>query len=767
MRSTRMVKEFAALLLPAARLVWRLVETLPPTAAGSSSSSSVQARPLSAGVPAAAVASDADKQLLLLATQFGTYAVCLLGADSAVAFPAEAACSDELAQVLLLYLACTAACTRQLQTNARFAATASGGNSSRSDRGSSSSSRRSSSSAAQASSSQGSTDVPPHHMALLSALAPVLQQPPIFPAGLEEHVQQLAALAAPSLSVVSGFLVLRTQLLQHSQAPPAAAAAAASSSSSSAAAPLGGMLPRDELLLPLLLTIVELAALQPPRRAALLPAAGSFMVALLNEQCEQLMPSAATASASAAAAPVPAAAAAVADALVEPVLLQLAPAVAAYLGGGGAAAATPAAGSSADAEAAERDERLAISYLLLVVVVLQHGSRESLLGSFRRNPLAADAALEAAVRLAAGGSPRQRVMGSVLQPELFECMRHVHGIRVAPAGGADVPSAAAAVSWQPSSSSSSSSPAAAVSWQPSLLLSLLNAASKGLRDGTAAAVAVLHDAMRTASHAGTARVQLAITLTAIAPDQDRPTLLLLYGRALHVAAAALLQLHEPTVPAAAAAAAAAAYVRQLLLQQQPDVSLVANASVVLQGLWAAVVAIGGLLPAADGACRSGSTPQHIADLQQLQQRLQQQLEVDVVPTGYSLHSGGQVLDSIHDWEVLLKQLFPPEFVKLLLQLATGACTQLAPPGPLCCANPSCTSCAKLSEQELVAGKGTVCSGCHAVRLCSAECNKAYWKAGHKQACSRLKKAAGQQQHGGRSSQASSSRRAVAGLSTRR
>ncbi|KAF6255821.1 hypothetical protein COO60DRAFT_1627408 [Scenedesmus sp. NREL 46B-D3] len=38
-----------------------------------------------------------------------------------------------------------------------------------------------------------------------------------------------------------------------------------------------------------------------------------------------------------------------------------------------------------------------------------------------------------------------------------------------------------------------------------------------------------------------------------------------------------------------------------------------------------------------------------------------------------------------------------------------------------------------ARRQLVAGKGTVCSACRSVRLCGPACNKAYWKAGHKQA----------------------------------
>jgi hypothetical protein len=109
-------------------------------------------------------------------------------------------------------------------------------------------------------------------------------------------------------------------------------------------------------------------------------------------------------------------------------------------------------------------------------------------------------------------------------------------------------------------------------------------------------------------------------------------------------------------------------------------------------------------------------------------------------------------------QALLKELFSAELARQLLQLANGVCTQLAAPGALCCANPGCTNLSKLSERELVAGKGTVCSSCRAVSLCSAECNNAFWKAGHKQACKRLKEEAQQQQQGSSSSRAAGSSR---------
>jgi hypothetical protein len=104
----------------------------------------------------------------------------------------------------------------------------------------------------------------------------------------------------------------------------------------------------------------------------------------------------------------------------------------------------------------------------------------------------------------------------------------------------------------------------------------------------------------------------------------------------------------------------------------------------------------------------------------------------------------------------MREMIPAAAAQQLLQLATGVCTQLVSVDSIaqCCANPGCTNCSKLSERELVGGKDTVCSSCRAVRLCSAECNTAYWKAGHRQVCKRLR-GGKQQQTGGSGKQGNS------------
>jgi hypothetical protein len=343
-----LVRKFAALLLPAAKLAWALVETLQPAAAGSSRSSSSsssgrQSRSLPPGVlPAAVTAADRTVQrIAVFATHFGPFAVPEIAKG---AMSSEALKSDELLQVLLLYIACTAASLQQQQVDRA---------------GSSSSSRR----------SRQAADTPPH-MALLAALAPVLQQLPSDGHTGWASSDDLATWAPIALTGICAFLLQRARALQ-----PITAAAALRSGlrevppASSIREAVGeGMqwvevLPKDQLLLPLLLTMVELAQLQPTGHSSIVQPALAFIVGLIDLHCPQLMPRAhrlgsrhGNAGGVLVDPPAPAAgqAAAAADALAEPLLLQLAPAMLQCL-----------------REQADEAGRIAISYALLVVLVLQ------------------------------------------------------------------------------------------------------------------------------------------------------------------------------------------------------------------------------------------------------------------------------------------------------------------------------------------------------------------------------------------------------------
>jgi hypothetical protein len=95
-------------------------------------------------------------------------------------------------------------------------------------------------------------------------------------------------------------------------------------------------------------------------------------------------------------------------------------------------------------------------------------------------------------------------------------------------------------------------------------------------------------------------------------------------------------------------------------------------------------------------------------------------------------------------EVELKANLTAHIAQQLVDLGTGICVHLTAGQHWCCANPGCTNLADALERQLVAGKGTVCSACRSVRLCGPACNKAYWKAGHKQVCALFKQRKSQQ-----------------------
>jgi hypothetical protein len=375
---TQLMAKFAATALPVAELASALLVTLvPTTTAGSSSSgrsntgASRNTRP---DLPRGVIAAGAQpvvrslEKIIYFATHFGQFAIRGL-AQPAVAgsvASAEAARSDAVLQILLMYLACTAASIQQQQAGAGTAAMGT---------------RSSSSSSSSNSSNRRKSDVPAPHMSLLCALAPALQQ---LPASLAElnvmrniDDDELATLAAASLKCICAVLIKRKQLLQTTTASPYGPVAASSSvgsstatatgSSSSSSAQQGSVLPRDELLLPLLLTLAELAVMQPSTTDTwLLPAAVSASVMVLHVQCQQLVPTCAAMGEPKATA----AGTAVADALAAPVFLQLGPAVMQHLK---ETAAAPAGGCShTAAPLAEHDHDVAVAYMTLVVVVLRN-----------------------------------------------------------------------------------------------------------------------------------------------------------------------------------------------------------------------------------------------------------------------------------------------------------------------------------------------------------------------------------------------------------
>lgn len=87
-----------------------------------------------------------------------------------------------------------------------------------------------------------------------------------------------------------------------------------------------------------------------------------------------------------------------------------------------------------------------------------------------------------------------------------------------------------------------------------------------------------------------------------------------------------------------------------------------------------------------------------------------------------------------DLRLMFVKVFSEELPRQLIDLGTAACAVY--PTPFCCNNPLCGNVAKLSELELVGGKGCVCSGCQVARYCGRGCQTAHWKQ-HKPACKKL------------------------------
>jgi hypothetical protein len=68
----------------------------------------------------------------------------------------------------------------------------------------------------------------------------------------------------------------------------------------------------------------------------------------------------------------------------------------------------------------------------------------------------------------------------------------------------------------------------------------------------------------------------------------------------------------------------------------------------------------------------------------------------------------------------------------------GALQHVVIPGQPGCSNPRCCCLEGVSEANV---KTQVCGGCRGVRYCSAGCQKAHWRAGHKEVCKAAQAAA--------------------------
>jgi hypothetical protein len=143
---------------------------------------------------------------------------------------------------------------------------------------------------------------------------------------------------------------------------------------------------------------------------------------------------------------------------------------------------------------------------------------------------------------------------------------------------------------------------------------------------------------------------------------------------------------------------------------------------------------------------SSSLEDTVASMPLLTQLLQQhaQLQTGLYAAVQRCAAAGQLDETQHDARsaaaaLLLQRVWGDQLPGQLR--AFGAAVAAALPVGWACNNAACTNLGKLSELQLVTGKAKVCSGCKQVRMCSAECQKQHWKAGHKLVCKKLAAAA--------------------------
>jgi hypothetical protein len=405
-----------------------------------------------------------------------------------------------------------------------------------------------------------------------------------------------------------------------------------------------------------------------------------------------------------------------------------------------------------------------------------------------------ESVLEAAIRMAARPPQVYGRLQSFVSSVITSLLKlQQQQLKTASAETTPAPAAAAAntpsASTTPQQQQQQQQQQQAVSWSPGLLVSCIKALSQCLDQRMTTPMLVLRSVLRLASlcpgltslvdakalppscraEDGSASEQMLTQVmmqtwleslsdssssSSSSSGEEGVPLVLLIGRALHVAARALLQLHEE----AGAPAAGRSTPQQQQREQAPQVMVVVLAAL----MYLYLAALGTLLEQQvdkaaaasssssasaadassaadqDGAAGAQQQVREIKQLMELQQDLLQSLWPRAAAVIDSFVDGTSS-STLTTGEAETKAMIPAAAAQQLLQLATGVCTQLVSVegAAQCCANPGCTNYSKLSEQEVVTGKGTVCSSCRAVRLCSAECNKAYWKAGHKQVCKRL------------------------------
>jgi hypothetical protein len=152
------------------------------------------------------------------------------------------------------------------------------------------------------------------------------------------------------------------------------------------------------------------------------------------------------------------------------------------------------------------------------------------------------------------------------------------------------------------------------------------------------------------------------------------------------------------------------------------------------------------LPGDDAATTgSDSSPEDTAaSMPLLTQLLQQhaQLQTGLYAAVQSCVAAGQLDKTQHDVKSadaasLVQRVWGDQLPGQLR--AFGAAVAAALPVGWACNNAACTNLGNVSELQLVYGPRKICSRCMHVRLCSAECQKQHWDAGHSFMCKKLPK----------------------------
>jgi hypothetical protein len=248
--------------------------------------------------------------------------------------------------------------------------------------------------------------------------------------------------------------------------------------------------------------------------------------------------------------------------------------------------------------------------------------------------------------------------------------------------------------------------------------------------------------------------------------ESTPALLLLCGRSLYTAGQALLQLHQQAEAQEVVSPVSVSNETTPPSNQDIDRdSLSAELTAVL--LCCVTTMAPALQEAAAELVASGSSTSSNAARRSMRALLQLQLGLQNTLTAASeacnrtssssfdsnAACAAQAIIAIifsmaeehtHNAEAEIRTALTAVTAQQLVDLGSGICVHLAAGQHWCCANPGCTNLADVLERQLVAGKGT-CSACRSVRLCGPACNKAYWKAGHKQVCALFKQRSSQQE----------------------